>query len=247
MKRKLPSHITVLRAQTQKNVNHTILTDLYNQFPSDTKVSFLDLPCGGLEFLKHVKALFPDSDLTGADLMQPSETENIQFYEMDLTREFTLPTEKKYDVVSSIAGVMMFSNTLSFIKNCSEKLKDGGTFILTNDNNATIKDRLAYLFLGRYRLFNLVFEDNQALTENVPINELVRLLRTNRIRIDDIQYTSFYIKDVIFLPFAVIAYVSQWLYLKILKTRLPEELIGKMYPFNHLFCRHYIIKGTKVK
>lgn len=246
MQKALPSHLTVLRGQTQKNVNQTVLTYFYNKFPEDITISFLDLPCGNLEFLKFVKALFPSAALTGADICTPEIPAGISFQQMDLTQDFTLPAEKKFEVVSSISGVMMFSNTLRFIKNCTSRLKSGGTFILTNDNNATIKDRLAYFFLGRYRIFNLVFEDNQLMTENVPIHELVRLMRTNGIHIDDINYTSRSSKDLLFLPFAVIVYLSQWFYLKTLKTHLPENLKWQMYPFKHLFCKHYIITGTKL-
>ncbi|MEJ6981963.1 class I SAM-dependent methyltransferase [Pedobacter sp. P351] len=245
MEKTLPADMQVLRGQTQKNVNHSILTYLHNRFPGDARLSLLDLPCGNMEFLNYVRALFPFSDLTGADILKPRDPENIDFCRMDLTKDFTLPDGQKFDIVCSISGVMMFSNTLSFIKNCSERIKDGGTFILTNDNNATIKDRLAYLFLGRYRIFNLVFEDDQPMTENLPINELVRLMRNHGIRIDDIQYTSFYLKDALFLPFALMAYITQWLYLKRLNTRLPKSLIKKMYPFRHLLCRHYIIRGSK--
>lgn len=237
--------IEVPRGQTQKQVNQIILSYLYNHYPAESAISVLDLPCGNLEFLKCVKKLFPSSNLTGADLHLPAIEDGIQFSQMDLTKEFTLPAEQKYSIVTSISGVMMFSNTLSFVTNCSERIKPSGTFILTNDNNATIRDRLAYFFLGRYRIFNLVFEDYQLMTENVPIHELVRLMRTQGITIDHIEYTSFYPVDVLLLPFALIAYVTQWLYLKTLKTQIPKALKWQMYPFKHLLCRHYIIRGTK--
>ncbi len=105
---------------------------------------------------------------------------------------------------------------------------------------------MAYLFLGRYRIFNLIFEDDQPMTENVPIHELIRLMRTNNITIENIEYTSLYKKDVLFLPFAIVAYLTQYLYLKRLKTHLPEALKWKMYPFKAMFCRHYIIYGKKI-
>jgi SAM-dependent methyltransferase len=245
MQKQLPANIKVLRGQTQINVNNTILTYLYNRFSTADKISLLDLPCGNMEFLTYVKEIFPFFHLNGADILVPDKAASLNFYQMDLTSDFTIPEGEKFDVVCSISGVMMFSNTLSFIKNCSSRLKDGGTFILTNDNNATIKDRLAYLFLGRYRIFNLIFEDDQPMTENVPINELVRLMRTHGIEIDDIEYTSLYAKDLLFLPFAIISYATQCLYLKRLKTALPAKLVKMMYPFKHLFCRHYIIRGTK--
>jgi SAM-dependent methyltransferase len=246
MQKALPSHLNILRGQTQENVNQTVLTYLYNQFSQDTTISFLDLPCGNLEFLKYIKVLFPSAELTGADICKPELPAIINFQQMDLTEDFILPAEKKFEVVSSVSGVMMFSNTLRFVKNCSDRIKTGGTFILTNDNNATIKDRLAYLFLGRFRIFNLVFEDKELMTENVPIHELIRLMRTNGIRIDNITYTSSSLKDLVFLPLALMAYIPQWLYLKKLKTQLPESLKWQMYPFKHLFCKHYIITGTKI-
>lgn len=246
MERKSLLPIEVPRGQTQKQVNFTVLNYLYQRFSADDQLSFLDLPCGNMEFLKCVKQLFPLANLTGADLFVPNAQEGINFCQMNLTEDFTLPPDKKFDVLCSVSGVMMFSNTLRFVKNCSSRIKNGGTFILTNDNNATIRDRLAYLFLGRYRIFNLVFEDKELMTENVPINELVRLMRTEGVRIDDITYTSFYPIDVLFLPFALIIYLIQWLYLGTIKTQLPKTLVHQMYPFKHLLCRHYIIRGTKV-
>ncbi|RYE32785.1 MAG: hypothetical protein EOP42_09070 [Sphingobacteriaceae bacterium] len=200
-----------------------------------------------MEFLKAVKSLFPESNLTGADLYQPDLPAQIDFKQMDLTEDFTLPANEKFDVVSSISGVMMFSNTLRFVKNCVEKLEVGGKFILTNDNNATIRDRLAYLFLGRFRIFNLVFEDQELMTENVPVNELVRLMRTHNIQIDTIKYTSFYPVDILLSPIACMVYITQWLYLKLQKPQLPTTLVKQMYPFKQLLCRHYIIIGTKLK
>jgi len=245
MEKAFSLNIEIPRGQTQKEVNRTILAYLHSRFPGDAKISFLDLPCGNLEFLACVKSLFPFSDLTGADLHTPKSKDGINFHQMDLTKSFTLSAKKKFDVVSSISGVMMFSNTLSFIENCSARIKNDGTFILTNDNNTTIKDRLAFFFLGRYRIFNSVFEDKELMTENVPINELVRLVRAQGINIESIEYTSFYPADLIFLPIALVVCFFQWIYLKRLKTQLPTELIKQMYPFKHLLCRHYIIKGTK--
>ncbi|RYE36331.1 MAG: methyltransferase domain-containing protein [Sphingobacteriaceae bacterium] len=246
MKKNHELPIDVPRGQTQEGVNQKVISYLFENFPKDIKLKALDLPCGTLEFLTCVKQLFPDAELTGADIFAPEKKAGINFRQMDLTEDFTIPEDQKFDLVTTISGVMMFSNTLRFVKNAADKLLPGGTFILTNDNNATIKDRLAYFFLGRYRIFNLVFEDNQVMTENVPVNELVRLIRTHGIRIDDIEYTSFSLKDLVFAPFALVAYLSQWLYLKRLNTQLPQKLISEMYPFKQLLCKHYIIRGTKI-
>ncbi|MEJ7558078.1 MAG: class I SAM-dependent methyltransferase [Pedobacter sp.] len=241
----LPPHIDIERAQTQLGVNRTVLTYIYNKFEDKPDFTALDLPCGNAEFLTCLKQLFPASSLTGGDMLTPSKTDHINFYQMDLTEDFPFANDARFDMVTSISGVMMFSNTLRFLKNCTYHLKPGGTFILTNDNSSNIKDRLAFLILGRYRLFNLVFEDDQPMTENVPINELVRIIRNHDIEIEDILYTSLYKKDWIYAPIAAIVYATQYLYLKRMKTRIPEALKWKMYPFKHLLCRHYIIYGKK--
>lgn len=244
--KKIPPNIIVERGQTQVGVNYQVLSYLYNHFNESEHFSALDLPCGYLEFIGYLKRMFPSATLSAGDI-NLAGAPDINFYQMDVTEKFPFPEEQQFDLITSISGVMMFSNTLSFIKNCSEHLKNDGTFILTNDNSATIKDRLAYLFLGRYRIFNLVFENNQPMTENVPIHELIRLMRTNNIEIENIEYTSLYKKDLLFLPFAAIAYLTQYLYLKSLKTKLPKILKWKMYPFKAMFCRHYIIYGNSLK
>lgn len=244
-KKQLPSNLTVERAQTQKDANKIILTELINRFDSEKPLKVLDLPCGNLEFLSYVKTLFPNSELHGADIMQPKSDLKIDFYPMDLTKDFTALDNTKYDLITSISGVMMFSNTLSFIDNCCNHLKPGGTFIVTNDNNATIIDRIAFLFLGRFRMFKAVFEDHETLTENVPIQELVRLLRKNEIEITKIEYTSFYRKDLIFMPLTLLIYPIQMWHLRRLKSQLPDNLIRQKYPFKHFFYKNYIIYGHK--
>ncbi|MEJ7738046.1 MAG: class I SAM-dependent methyltransferase [Chitinophagaceae bacterium] len=242
----LPANLIVLRGETQKDVNCTVLTHLANRFSKESVIKALDLPCGNMAFLFYLRALFPLAELVGADLMKPEVQNNdIRFVQMDLTKDFTLPADEQFDLITSISGIMMFSNTLSFIENCILRLKKGGTFVLTNDNSATIIDRLAFLFLGRFRIFKSIYEDTEELTENVPAQELCRLLRTHGVAIETIKYTSFYLKDIKYLPIALLVYPFQLLYLSRLKTDLPRWLKWQMYPFKHLFCKHYIIIGRK--
>ena len=139
----------------------------------------------------------------------------------------------------------MFCNTLSFISNCSRRLNKNGTFIITNDNSATIIDKLSFLFLGRHRIFKAIYEDSEELTQNVSIQELCRLLRTNGLIIEKIKFTSFYRKDLIYLPIAILIYPIQWMYLRLYKAKLPSDLKREMFPFKHYFCKHYIIIARK--
>jgi SAM-dependent methyltransferase len=223
-----------------------VLAGLVGRFAPDAPLQGLDLPCGNLEFLTYVAKLFPAARLLGADIMPPQNSNPaISFVEMDLTKEFELPPQQ-FDLVTSVSGVMMFGNTLSFIQNCVARLKPGGTFVLTNDNSATIMDRLAYLLWGGYRIFKPVFEDADAMTQIIPIQELIRLMRTQGIEIEQIEYTSFYQKDLLFLPLALLVYPLQKLYLGRLRTKLPAHLVQQLYPFKHLFGKHYIITGRKI-
>lgn len=238
--------MVIERGENQKNVNRDILQLLINKYDSNKEIEVLDLPCGKLEFLRHLKELFPHARLTGADIVVPDTRHGIKFIPMDLTREFSIPRSEQYDLITSIAGVMMFSNTLSFIENCTARLREGGTIIVTNDNSVTVIDRISYMFLGRFRMFNPVYEDTETLTNFVPIQELIRLLRIHGIEIEKIKYTSFYAKDLKYLPVALLVYPFQLLYLFMYKTNLPRGIKWQKYSFKHLFCKAYYIVGRKV-
>ena len=237
--------LNIQRGQTQKGVNRKVLSNLIDIMPSDSNTKILDLPCGNMELLGYMHQLTPNAKLYGADITKKDSPPFISFRQMDLTKEFVQLPEQDFDIITSISGVMMFGNTLGFIRNCVSKLKTGGTFVLTNDNVATIMDRFAYLLLARYRIFMPIYHDNELLTDIIPIQELCYILRKNGIEIDNIEYTSSYLKDLIYLPIAVLIYPLQWLYLQKFKNALPEKLLKSMYPFKHLFCKHYIITGHK--
>lgn len=237
--------LNIERGETQKDVNTTILSELVDLYDQKTPLEVLDLPCGEKTFLSYLKALFPNARLSGADIVTPKLIEDINFQKMDLTRDFTLQEGQKFDLITSISGVMMFSNTKSFIENCSSRLKNGGMLVLTNDNSSTIIDRLSFLLIGRLRQFRLVFEDNEAMTQNLPIQELVRLMRNNGIEVQKIQYTSFYLKDLKYLPFVLLFAPIQMLYLGLVKTTLPKSLIRQMFNPKQFLYKHYIIYGVK--
>ncbi len=245
-RKRLPENIHIVRGQTQKNVNKTILEELINRYDQQTGIKILDLPCGKLEFLNYVRILFPNSKLTGADIMPHPDTGTIVFHQKDLSKNFNFNDGETFDLITSISGIMMFGNTQCFIENCSKLLSKGGTLIITNDNPATIKDRISYLMLGRFRIFGQVFEDHETLTQLVLIQELVRLLRVNGIEITNVKYTSFYPKDLIYVPFALLVFPFQLAYLATRKTSLPKRLIYAKYAFRQMFCRHYIVYGKKV-
>jgi 2-polyprenyl-3-methyl-5-hydroxy-6-metoxy-1,4-benzoquinol methylase len=235
----------VTRGETEKHVNKHILEYLSSTYDRNKSLKFLDLPCGQMSFIHHLRKLFPEGSLTGADIQEPAPHSSSHYIQMDLTQPLVLRQEDKFDVITSISGVMMFGNTLNFISNCAERLVDGGTFIITNDNSSTILDKLYYLLLGRVRIFKPIYSDNEGLTQNIPIQEICRLLRLNGLTIEQIKYTSLYKKDLIFLPIAILIYPVQQFFLRRFKTSASQFLLSQMYPFKHYFCRHYIIIAKK--
>lgn len=238
--------IDVERGETERKVNKRVLEELVNKIPQDTPIKALDLPCGDLLFLSYLKQVFPNANTTGADICVPEPMPGIQFIKMDLTREFEIPREEQFDLITSISGVMMFSNTQSFIENCSARLKKSGTIIISNDNSMTIMDRFRSMLFGRVRKFNPIYEDHEAMVQNVPAMELIRLLRIHGIGIENIEYTSFYKRDLLYLPIAILIYPLQYLYLLRMKSPTAREFRWKIYPFRHLLYRHYFITGRKL-
>ncbi|MFM6982728.1 MAG: methyltransferase domain-containing protein [Chitinophagaceae bacterium] len=242
----LPFHLRVERGETQKDVNTSVLKELIKRIDTNRIFKAIDLPCGSGGFLKYIHAIFPKANLSGADIVMPLDVpENTKCYQMDLTKDFEIPETEKYDLITSISGIMMFGNTQNFIENCSRRLETGGLLVLTNDNASTIIDRLAFLFLGRHRQFPLVFEDNQGITQNIPVQEVVRLLRANKFEIDKVEYTSFYRKDLKFLPFILLFAPFQYLYIKTIKTSIKKEVISQMFGLKQYLHKHYIIYAIK--
>lgn len=246
LKTGLPNHIRVERGETQKDVNTSILKELVKRIDIQKPFRAIDLPCGSGGFLKYIQTIFPNASLSGADIVKPvNSPEGITCYQLDLTKDFDIPETEKYDLVTSISGIMMFGNTQNFIENCSRRLETGGLFIITNDNASTIIDRLAFLFLGRHRQFPLVFEDNQGITQNIPIQELIRLLRANNFEIDKVEYTAFYKKDLKYLPFIVLFAPFQYLYINTIKSSIKKEVIKQMFGLKQYLHKHYIVYAIK--
>jgi 2-polyprenyl-3-methyl-5-hydroxy-6-metoxy-1,4-benzoquinol methylase len=240
----LPENLQVQRAQTETGVNTTLLNYLAQRFSKYVPMQVLELPCGNMEFAAGMKQVLPMAEITAADIVSPQGKPGIRFVQMDLSKPFTLPPQQ-YDLVTSVSGVMMFNNIGQFIESCCSRTKSGGTFIVTNDNSNTLKDRLTFLLFGNLRMFKPVFADTEGVVENVPVQALVKMLRNNGVQIKDIVYTSSGWKEYLFLPLGLLTYPLQRWYLRKFRQVLPQDLVRKMYPFKHLFSRHYIIITEK--
>ncbi len=242
----LPFHLSIERGETQKDVNTFVLKELVRRIETQKSIRVIDLPCGNGGFLKYISTIYPNARLSGADIVTPKNVpDGTTCYQLDLTKDFDIPQSEKFDLITSISGIMMFGNTQNFIENCSNRLEKGGLFVITNDNASTIIDRLAFLFLGRHRQFPLVFDDNQGITQNIPIQELVRLLRANNFDIDKVEYAAFYKKDLKYLPFILLFAPFQYLYSKTIKTSIKKEVVNQMFGLKQYLHKHYIVYAIK--
>ena len=241
-----PDYAAIPRGNTQKNVNREVLRYVLERSGLAPTSRVLDAPSGEGEFLSVLRRYWPAAALTACDIRpEAPEVPGLRYAQVDLSQPFDLTAGQPFDLITSISGIMMFGNTRTFIASCAHQLRPGGVLVVTNDNVLSVRDRLSYLFLGRVRRFKLLFDADEALSQFVQQQELKRLMEVHGIALEEVLYTSFYGEDLLFLPFALLVYPFQWLYLQRLRHRTSPSLRLKMFGFRSLLARHYIFVGRK--
>lgn len=234
-----PSLEDVPRGNTCAGVNRYIIEHLLAQTRDWSAGRFLDLPCGTGIFLDTLRKFFPGAEIRGADLAAVPGRPDIA--SVDLSRPFAIFPEGKFDVITSISGVMEFDNTRQFLEACAAHLRNDGRLIVTNDNTVTMRDRLEFLVLGRVRRFRLFVAPNEPTWKQVSIQNLIRILHDAGFVVERIQYLCISWKDWFFLPAAMLLWPLQWLHRKLARSGLPPALRRSMLPFRALLCRHYVV------
>lgn len=234
---------TVPRANTQKDVNKTVLKILadLNLLTPNTKL--LDNPCGQGEWAEFLNSKIGIFDIVGMDYSAPIDrSSKVRYYKMDSSLPFAEKLlGKKFDVITCISGIMAFDNFSQYLTESKKLLNSGGTFIITNDNLWTLRDRVSYFFFGRFKRFKLAFNRPEGNWNIVPIQTLLRALEKQNFKIEQITYTSIYFEDWLMLPFAFALYLPQFLYLILSKSDQPiSERLGT-YPWQAMIARHYVI------
>ena len=225
--------------------------------------SLFDIPCGNAEFLTIIQAVLPDWKISGADLLAKPAKPPCPIYAIDASKEFNLDTNRKFDYITSISGIVEFDNTSGFIKECVKYLKDDGTLIITNDNHLTIVDRFLFLLFGRKKMFPLLLGEYQAAYKEISLQELQKIINENDYEIKDVKYCHFVPGSLLLLPMALIIYLLQTINLLLL-TRvskngsyrvftsdskknhhdpksIPLKTRLKLFPLASLFYRHYVV------
>lgn len=245
MKKDLPlDHIP--RGNTCRGVNRAIVEYLLQSRNKGDEKTMLDIPCGDGALISSLRLFFPKAVVRGCDVRMPKIVSPDDFSLVDASRPFTVFPGTKFDVVFSVSGVMEFDNTLQFFTQCKDHLRDGGLFLVTNDNVVSIRDRIAYFWLGKVRPYQLFVTQDQHTWKVIPIHNMVRILQDSGFGIREIRYVSLRPKDYLMLPLALLVYPVQFLYMQFAKTRMSVAMRHEMYPFRSLIYRHYIIVCEKV-
>lgn len=207
--------------------------------------SALDLPCGHGDFLLALKEHFPGLSVQGKDLYETPLPEAKPFFTQAGVDQWAPHSGQKFDLISCISGVMVFDNIVAFIEQCSAHLKPGGTYVITNDNVLTARDRVSWLLWGRLRRFKKFYNLDEGNWNVVLIQALVRFCIKNDIEIQKIEYVTIRWEDLFFAPLAILLYPLQVLSLFKAPAYLPLSLRYQMFSFKSLMARHYIIYGKK--
>ncbi len=235
------------RGRTSRGVHKAIIEYLHELGETFDGQAMLDIPCGTGSFISSLRRFFPKALLRGCDLHQPSHVAEQDFSQVDANHPFTVFPDTTFDFIFSISGVMEFDNTLQFFTQCSNHLRDGGVFVVTNDNVTGIRDRLSYFWLGKPKQYSLFVAQQQPTWKVIPLSNMIRILRDAGFQIQGIRYVALRWKDWLVLPIALLIYPIQFLHMRNTHSSIPTQLLLAMYPFRSLMSRHYIIvckKGT---
>ncbi|MGC4073870.1 MAG: methyltransferase domain-containing protein [Nibricoccus sp.] len=236
-----PSLDQIPKGNTCHGVNRAVVEHLLSLDAEWAGKRILDIPCGAGVLLKVLREFFPRAVVKGADLRPGGEFAAEEVAAVDASRPFAIFPEAKFDLIASVSGIMEFHNTRQFFETCRGHLKEGGQLVVTNDNVVTVRDRLAYLFFGRTRLFRLLVSPELATWKPIPMQCLVRMLHDGGFTIRSIRYVSARPKDWMLLPLALLLWPFQWVQLQAEKASLPEELRRMMFPFGVMIYRHCVV------
>ena len=231
--------VPIPKGSTQRDVNYQILKYLTGK--KITKI--LDIPCGSGQFIKTFMAIFKPDIAYGIDVSAANPQPDFTMKQLDASKgfDFSDEVEQGFDLITSISGVMEFDNTSGFIQSCKHNLAKDGYLIITNDNCFTLRDRITYLFIGKFRRFKLLRNKYSPTWKYLALGELEKIIQENNLCITKVIYSAFYIEDLIFLPFAIALYPLHILYLLTHAREYSFEYKISLFPFKSLLFRHYIL------
>lgn len=236
----------VPQGNTQRSVNLQVCK-LINPMIMGSKKILIDVPCGKLELSRFLVGQYEDLKIIGIDKFAPNShpTERIEFIQGDAVSVFRERQFSSVDVITCISGVMCFDNVEALIQHFHLSLKPGGQLVLTNDNFLTVRDRFHFLLFGHVKRFKLFYEVDQGMWNILFPQTLMMLLKRHGFQKIEIKYTSYYLEDMALFPFALLIYACFLPYLLLSKSSLSFSSRLKLFPFQMLFARHYVMSASK--
>jgi len=229
------------RGNTCKGVNREIISYLLSLNTDFAYQYFLDIPCGEGAFLKALHDFFPHSKTFGGDICLPSTFFAHEIFQIDAQRGINLQSDRKFNIITCISGVMEFDNTLNFFESVKENLEENGSFIVTNDYILTVRDRFLYLLFGRFRQFRFMIGKKQPTWKLLTFQNLLRILYEAGFEVEKIKYVPVRPREWGWLPLALFVYFFQCLYMMFAEKEIPFSEKRSLYPFMSLLSRHYIL------
>lgn len=239
-----PSLEAMPTGMTCEGVHRAVVEQLLDERRDLRGARMLDIPCGNGDLAGTLSRFFPGVEVRGCDLEKPPTLAAEHFAQVDASRPFAVFPERPFDYVFSVSGVMEFDNTLQFFESCHHHLREGGRFIVTNDNLLTLWDRLCYLLVGK-ATFQIFVNQQQGTWKMLPLHNLLRLLRDAGFEVRRLRYVSLARRNLLLLPLAALVYPMQRLYARLSRNPMPLAEKRGMYPFRSLLCRHYIVVCEK--
>ena len=229
----------VPRGNTCPGVNRAIIEYFLAHCPDIETAKWIDVPCGNGQFLDAVKRFFPNVKTTGADIVRPQQFDH-EFLELDASDSAGPVTSDRFDIVTCISGVMEFDNTLAFFRQLSAMSTPSSTLVVTNDNVQTVRDRLLYLLLGRFRQYRL---DPQRL--DIPtwkvlhLANLIQILKNAGYTVREVKYVTGGSPEWLWLPLAIPIYLAEYIYRR--RSFFPGNKNTKYFSLESLVARHYLL------
>lgn len=228
---------------TQKDVSRTVLETLKRRADIRAGTELIDVPSGNGEFAQYLAEKFPGVKITGIDCFADASGKATIFHKMNAHEFFRTKNLKDVDVITCISGVMCFDGIDELFLHFRNSLKVGGLVVVTNDNFMTLRDRINFLFFGRFKRFSLCHEEQAGNWNMVSPQGISMLLRRHGFHELQVQYTSVYIEDYFLLPLVLLFYPIFLAYLWMHKSSMPKLKRLELFPFKSMLARHYIISA----
>lgn len=228
---------------TQRGVSRAVVETLKQRADCRPGTKLIDAPCGNGEFALYLAEKFPGINITGIDYFADATGKVAAFHKINIHEFFRTVKPKDVDIITCISGVMCFDGIEELFSSFGKSLKANGLLVVTNDNFMTLRDRINFLFLGRFKRFKLCNEVNEGNWNIVSPQGIVMLLQRQGFRGLQIKYTSIYAEDYFLIPLAILIYPVFLAYLVLHKSSMPKSMRLALFPFTSMIARHYIISA----